>query len=312
MNELIPVRMEVQDIPKPKGNLDDIQQNIDALLASYTGRVYTSEEIKDAKKDRAQLNAWEKQLAAAAKALKDHYMTALNDELGRITKMRGQIKECSGAIDKQVKAVEEAEKAEKGRALLLIYKDAIGEDLEPLIPFDRLLVPQWLNKSTPLSTAGRELRKAIAQRREELRIIRATCGEDADACTTEYLRNLSLNEALNEYQRRKDSREKQRQAEAARLAAEQARQAAPVIIPPTEEEREIRAEAVASAQASMYVTNEGRLDVELLQQFAAEAAPQSGQEERRRYRFWVEFTPADIEWFKAGAAERGFRFGSIK
>ena len=33
---------------------------------------------------------------------------------------------------------------------------------------------------------------------------------------------------------------------------------------------------------------------------------------RRRYRFWVEFTQEDIEWFKRSAAERGFRFGSIK
>lgn len=308
MNELAPVRIEVPDIPKPKGNLDDIQQNIDTLLASYTGRVYTSEEIKDAKKDRAQLNIWEKQLAAAAKGLKDHYMQAISGEIDHIAKIRGQIKECNGAIDRQIKAVEEAERAEKGRALLLVYKDDIGEDLEPLIPFDRLLQAQWLNKSVPLSTAGRELRKAIEQRREELRIIRTTCGEDAEACTTEYLRNLSLNEALNECQRRRDSREKQRQAEAARKAAEQARRAAPVIVPPSEEEREIRAEAAATAQASAYVTPEGRLDVEMLQQFAA---PEP-QEERRRYRFWVEFTPEDIAWFKAGAAERGFRFGSIK
>lgn len=308
MNELAPVRMEVPDIPKPKGNLDDIQQNIDTLLASYTGRVYTSDEIKDAKKDRAQLNSWEKQLAAAAKALKDHYMQALNGELERITNMRCQINECSRAIDKQVKAVEEAERAEKGRALLLVYKDAIGEDLEPLIPFDRLLQAQWLNKSVPLSTTGRELRKSIEQCREALRIIRTTCGEDAEACTTEYLRSLSLNEALNEHTRRLECRERQRQAEAARKAEEQALRAAPVVIPPSEEEREIRAEAAATAQASAYVTPEGRLDVEMLQQFAA---PEP-QEERRRYRFWVEFTPEDIAWFKAGAAERGFRFGSIK
>lgn len=310
MADLIQVRMEVPDIPKPKGNLDDIQENVNALLASYTGRVYTSEEIKDAKKDRAQLNAWEKQLASASKALKDHYMQALNDELDRISKMRAQIKECSGAIDRQVKAVEEEEKAEKGRALLLIYKDAIGEDLEPLIPFDRLLVPQWLNKSVPLSTAGRELRRDIETRREELRIIRTTCGEDSEGCITEYLKNLSLNEALGEYQRRKESREKQRQAEAAREAAERAQRAAPVIIPPTDEEREIRAEAAATAQAGAFVTSDGRLDVEMLQQFAAPEVPQP--EERRRYRFWVEFTRADVEWFKAGAAERGFRFGSIK
>ena len=130
----------------------------------------------------------------------------------------------------------------------------------------------------------------------------------AEACTTEYLRDLSLNAAMTERQRRQDARAAQAQAEAARKAAEQARRAAPVIIPPTEEERAIRAEAAQAAQASAFVTPEGRLDTELLQTFAQ---PQE-EPPRRRYRFWVEFTPEDVAWFKAAAAERGFRFGSIK
>ena len=147
----------------------------------------------------------------------------------------------------------------------------------------------------------------MATRREELRLIRTTCGEDAEACVTEYLRDLSLNDALNECQRRKDARAALAQAEAAREARQRLERSAPVVIPPTEEERQIQAEAAAAAQAGAFVTKEGRLDTELLQTFAQPAPPQ-----RRRYRFWVDFTPEDIAWFKAAAAERGFCFGSIK
>ena len=308
MNELVTVRVEVPDIPKPRLNLDEIQQNVDSLLADYTGRVYTSDEIKGAKKDRAQLNNWAKDLATAQKAVKDHYMNVIQPDMDRIDRIRGQIEECSAAIDRQVKAVEEGEKAEKRAALEMIYRDAAGEDLAPLISFDQVMDKRWLNKTVSLSAAGRELRKVVETRREELRIIRDTCGEDAEACTTEYLRNLSLNAALNEYQRRKDSRAAQAQAEAARKVVEQARRAAPVIVPPTEEERAIRAEAAQAAQASAFVTPEGRLDMSVLQTFAQ---PQE-EPQRRRYRFWVEFTQEDIDWFKQSAAERGFRFGSIK
>ena len=308
MNELVTVRVEVPDIPKPRLNLEEIQQNVDSLLADYTGRVYTSDEIKGAKKDRALLNNWAKDLATAQKAVKDHYMNVIQPDMDRIDRICGQIKECSAAIDRQVKAVETAEKEEKRQALELIYRDAAGEDLALLIPFERLMEDRWLNKTVSLAAAGRELRKVVETRREELRIIRDTCGEDAEACTTEYLRNLSLNAALNEYQRRKDSRAAQAQAEAARKVAEQARRAAPVIVPPTEEERAIRAEAAQVAQASAFVTPEGRLDMSLLQTFAQ---PQE-ESQRCRYRFWVEFTQEDIDWFKQSAAERGFRFGSIK
>ena len=306
--DLIPVRVELPDIPRPKMNLDEVQQNVNVLLASYTGRVYTGDEIRDAKKDRAQVNDCDKRLAAAQKAVKNCYMNAIRPDLDKIDELRAQVKECSAAIDRQVKAVEEGEKAEKRAALEMIYRDAAGEDLAPLISFDQVMDKRWLNKTVSLSAAGRELRKVVETRREELRIIRDTCGEDAEACTTEYLRNLSLNAALNEYQRRKDSRARQQAAEAARRNAEAVQAAAPVILPPSQEEREIRAEAAQAARAGAFVTPEGRLDTNLLQTFAQ---PQE-EPQRRRYRFWVEFTQEDIDWFKQSAAERGFRFGSIK
>ena len=306
--DLITVRVQAPAIPEPEGNLDEVQANIDSLLAAYTGRVYTVDEIKSAKADHAQVNRWDKQLGEASTALKKHYLAALDKPLARITAMRGQVKQVSAAIDAQVKAVEEAEKRDKRLALEQVYRDAAGDDLAPLVPFDRVLDPRWLNKTVTLAAASKELRKGLETHREALRIIRDTCGEDAEACTTEYLRDLSLNAAMTERQRRQDARAAQAQAEAARKAAEQARRAAPVIIPPTEEERAIRAEAAQAAQASAFVTPEGRLDTELLQTFAQ---PQE-EPPRRRYRFWVEFTPEDVAWFKAAAAERGFRFGSIK
>ena len=80
-----------------------------------------------------------------------------------------------------------------------------------------------------------------------------------------------------------------------------------MIVPPCEEERQIASEAAQAAQANAFITASGRLDCEVLQQFAEPAAPA-----RKKYRFWVEFTEDDIAWFKQGAAQRGFRFGSIK
>lgn len=307
MNELLQVQVIAPTLAEPTTNLDEVQANIDGLLAAYTGRVYTADEIKGAKADRAQVNKWDKQLADAATTIKKHYLERVDPVLDRIAAMRRQVKEVSAAIDRQVKAVEEGEREDKRRALELIYRDAAGEDLAPLVPFARLLEDRWLNKSVSLAAAGRELRKAVATRREELRMIRTTCGEDAEACVTEYLRDLSLNDALNECQRRKDARAALAQAEAAREARQRLERSAPVVIPPTEEERRIRAEAAAAAQAGAFVTKEGRLDTELLQTFAQPQEPQ-----RRRYRFWVDFTPEDIAWFKAAAAERGFPFGSVK
>lgn len=130
--------------------------------------------------------------------------------------------------------------------------------------------------------------------------IRDTCGEDVEACTTEYLKSLSVNEAMREHNRREKSRAAQREAEAARIAAERARAAAPVFVQPTDEEREMKARAAAATQAKMFITSEGRLDFKAVNRAAvdAEQPEPAAEPERNRYRFWVEFTAEDIEWFK--------------
>lgn len=309
MQEELTVRVEHPELPAIRWNEAEVQQNLTEMLAAYTGRVYTPETIKDAKADRAAVNKLDKQLSDAARSAKAFYMKPLEEFLQSAKQMQGQCKAVSGAIDQQVKAVEEAERQDKQDALRAVYADCIGE-LREMIPFDRLLVPQWLNKTYDLAKASRELRKSVETRREELRLIRENCGEDTEACTTEYLRELNLNAALVEHSRRQNARDAQRRAEAERMAAERAQATAPVIIPPTEEERQIKAEAAQEAQTNAFITASGRLDCEVLQRFAEPA--QSEAPARKQYRFWVEFTREDIAWFKQGAAERGFRYGSIK
>lgn len=307
-NELT-VRVEHPELPAIRWNEDEVRQNLTEMLAAYTGRVYTPETIKDAKADRAAVNKLDKQLADAARGAKTFYMKPLEEFLQSAKQMQAQCKQVSGAIDAQVKAVEETERQDKADALRAIYADCIGE-LRELISFDRLLVPQWLNKTYDLAKAGRELRRDVETRRKELKIIQDTCGEDAEACQLEYLRALDLNAALAEHLRLQSSREKLRRAEEERLAAKRARAAAPVIVPPTEEERQIEAEAAQAAQSNAFITASGRLDCEVLQRFAEPAQPETPV--RKKYSFWVEFTREDIAWFKQGAAERGFRYGSIK
>lgn len=307
MQEELTVRVEHPELPAIRWNEAEVQQNLTEMLAAYTGRVYTPETIKDAKADRAAVNKLDKQLSDAARSAKAFYMKPLEEFLQSAKQMQGQCKAVSGAIDQQVKAVEAAEKEEKASTLRLIYRDNIGE-LETLIPFERLLDSHWLNKTFAIAEAKKSLCQSIENIRSDLDFIRENCGEDVEPCTTEYLRNLSVNEAVREHTRREKSRAAQRDAEAAREAAERARAAAPVIVPPTAEEREMRAQATAATQAAAFITPEGRLDMEAMQSFAAAQEASS----RKRYYFWVEFTKEDIAWFRSAAKERGFDFGSIK
>ena len=304
-NELT-VRVERPVIPAMSWNKDEVQKNLDEMLAAYTGRVYTPDSIKSAKADRALIRKWKTQLGSALTAANKLYTDPLESFKTSIREMQAQCDKAANAIDKQVKAVERAEKDEKAASLRLVYQDCIDE-LKPLIPFERLLDAHWLNKTYDLAQAEKELRQAVENIRSDLAFLRETCGIDLEPCTTEYLKDFSVNAAVREHNHREDSRSAQREAEAARIAAERARAAAPVIAPPTEEEREMKAKAQQNTQASAFITASGRLDCEVLQQFAEPAA-----HARKRYSFYVDFTEDDIRWFKQGAAERGFRYGSIK
>ena len=224
MQEELTVRVEHPELPAIRWNEAEVQQNLTEMLAAYTGRVYTPETIKDAKADRAAVNKLDKQLSDAARSAKAFYMKPLEEFLQSTKQMQTRCKAVSGAIDQQVKAVEEAERQDKQDALRAVYADCIGE-LRELIPFDRLLVSQWLNKTYDLAKASRELRRDVETRRKELKIIQDTCGEDAEACKLGYLRVLDLNAALAEHLRLQDNREKLRRAEAERQAAERARAA---------------------------------------------------------------------------------------
>ena len=313
-NELT-VRVQNPVIPAMNWNEEEVRKNLDEMLAVYTGMVYTPDSIKRAKEDRAKVNNWDKQLGSALTAAKRLYMKPLEDFQTTIRELQGQCKQVSGAIDEQVKAVENAEKEEKRSSLMLVYRDSI-EELESLIPFEKLFDPKWLNKTVPLSTATKALRQKVENVRSDMDFIRETFGEDAEACIIAYQKSLNLSDAKDERKRREKARADLRAAEAARAEAERVRAAAPVIAQPTAEEREMKARAAAATQAKMLVTSDGRLDIEAMQAMQdfpqAEEDAEAPAEVPKRYRFWVEFTEADIEWFKNGAKERHFRFGCIK
>jgi hypothetical protein len=269
-NELLVRVQSLEDkttLEPVKWNKAEVQANLDAMLDAYKGRVYTEDEIKSAKDDRAKVNKIEEQLETAEKAVKAYYAAPVTEFGSAIKALRAQCKAVSGAIDKQIKAVENAAKEEKRKQIEEVYEGHIGDDLRPLVPFDRLMNAQWLNKTYALSTAIKELLTKIETCREELAQLRTLCEQDEyPSCERAYLNALSIREALAERQRLQTVKEQQARAEEARRAAEKARQAAPILQRPTQQEIEIRNEAVKRAQANQIINENGQLDFSALQQ----------------------------------------------
>lgn len=237
--EELTVQIQKPIIPPLVWNKEAVEQFVNDAISKYTGRVYTADMIDGAKKDRAKLNALEKQLAKAFTATKNVYLDPLA-ELETTTKdLRQKIKATSTEIDVQVKAYEDAEKADKRAKLEAVYTQAAGP-LAVLIPIDKIFDSRWLNKTTPFSTAEKELKTIIEEKRLEL-------DDLADDC-----------EPGEEY--------------------EAARRAAPVIQRPTAEDLEIKAQAAQNVEMSKIIDDNGRLDFSSLRAAQPEPQPEPVQQ----------------------------------
>lgn len=256
MNELeVKVEnLEAKTIPPVKWNEAEVSAILDDMLSAYTGRVYTSEEIKDAKKDRAAVNNIEKQLAMMEKMVKDFYAAPVKEFTAKMKQFRQKCKDCSTAIDTQVKAVEDAEKGQKQERLEAVYKDVIGSTAE-LIPFEKLFNPKWLNKSATYSTCEAELIEAIQEKKVELDQLAEICHEGAEYsnCLRVYLQNLSMKEAIAE-------RQSFRTLEAKRKKMEEGKTQEEPVNP------EIVRKATANVQMAQVVDENGRLDFSKLRE----------------------------------------------
>lgn len=277
--EELTVQIQKPIIPPLVWNKEAVEQFVNDAISKYTGRVYTADMIDGAKKDRAKLNALEKQLAKAFTATKNVYLDPLA-ELETTTKdLRQKIKATSTEIDVQVKAYEDAEKADKRAKLEAVYTQAAGT-LAVLVPIDKIFDSRWLNKTTPFSTAEKELKTIIEEKRLELDDLADDCepGEEYEAVRRAYLKNLSMKEARAERKAYRDYKAQQEQAAAAKAAEEAARRAAPVIQRPTAEDLEIKAQAAQNVEMSKIIDDNGRLDFSSLRAAQPEPQPEPVQQ----------------------------------
>ncbi len=295
-------------LPAVVWNEEEVAQRLEEMLAAYQGRQYTAGEIKGAKADRAAVNKIEKMLADAQREVTALYKEPVAEFSEKMKLYREKTKQVSAAIDAQIKAVEQAAREDKRSALQAVYAAGIGDELKLLVPFEKLEDPRWLNASTPMATAQKELLTRIETCRQERETLRDLCGDDFAEIDRVYLERLSIREAMAAHKRLLDTRAAQAAAEQARRQAKAAAAAAPVILRPTQTEREIRSEAAQRAADNQIITGEGRLDFSQmnLQQFAQPA------EEPKPYDFRAWLTRADITALKAFFESRSIRYGKVQ
>lgn len=228
-------------------NHEEIKKEIAEKVQHYANLVYTEEQIKDAKMDRATLRKFVDALETKKKEMKKLCLAPYDTFEKQIKEIIAIVNEPIVMIDGQVKAYEENKREEKMEEILKIF-DNVGfpEWVHIAAVFDE----KWLNVSVKLPAIQKEMEAKVEQITNDINTL-ANLPEFAFEAMEVYKTTLDINKAISEGKRLSDIQKRKLEAEAERKAAEEAKVNATEVAPtpaeptPTEtapvtEETEIR------------------------------------------------------------------------
>lgn len=203
-------------------NFDELRQEIVNRVAMYSNLVYTEEQVKQAKADRANLNKFVKALSDERIKVKKQCLQPYEAFEAKVNELVRIVQEPIALIDEQVKGYEEKQKQEKLEKIKGYWLEVLQADKVPeAITFNQIFNEKWLNASVSMKSIQEEIDAQLDQIAKDLSTL-SNLPEFGFEATEVYKSTLDLNRALNEGKRLSEmqKRKAEHEAEQARLAAE--------------------------------------------------------------------------------------------
>ena len=223
VNDTGELKFEITN-PEPDGfiksigwNKDEIVSAIQERIARYENVVYSGDDIKQAKADRAELNKLSKALDDKRKEIKNLFMEPYNDFDAEVRDVIALIKKPTELIDKQVKAYEAGQKDGK-KAKLEDYFNEVITDLGAYVKFEDVFEERYLNATMSLNSATFDIQHKINTIRNDLETIDSLQSKYIVEVKAKYLQTHDLSMALAENKRLCDLEEKLEAEKAAKEA----------------------------------------------------------------------------------------------
>jgi hypothetical protein len=204
---------EMQDI---SWNYDEIKKEVADKMQYYKTLVYTDEQVKEAKADKATLNKFEQALESKRKEIKKQCLAPYEKFEKEIKEIVCLVNEPIAMIDSQVKAFEETKKAEKLDAIKQYWNTL---EKPEWLEFDRIFINSWLNASTTMSRVKTDMLMIIDTVNGSIQTLEKLPEFSFEAIEV-YKQTLDINTAISEAQRMHSIQVAKEQAQASVKAAE--------------------------------------------------------------------------------------------
>lgn len=199
-------------------NARDIKSFVENKIKEYSVDDYQGD-VKQAAKDKAELNAAAKTLNDRRIALEKEWNMPFQEFKDIITETTNMIKTASGKLDAIVKAKECEEKELKRNEITELWN---AKNFN-LVSLDRVFNPKWLNKTYKIETVAADIDLIINGITKDLEALE-NFGEDTAILKDLYLSTLNLQATLNKGAELKANRERLAALEAEKKAAETQKQ----------------------------------------------------------------------------------------
>lgn len=219
------MELRVNDVAIPEKisfNYEELKAELTEKVAFYEALVYTDDQVKEAKVDRATLNKLKKTLNDERIRREKEYMQPFNEFKAQVNEIIGIIDKPIAVIDKQVKEFEDQKKANKQNAIEELFA-TIG--FQNFVTLEKIWDPKWLNASVSMKSIEEQMRSRMYQIGDDVLTLH-NLPEFGFEATEVYKQTLDINKAIKEAQRMAEITKAKAEAEARRKAEEETRKAA--------------------------------------------------------------------------------------
>ena len=142
-------------------NFEELKNELQAKTEQYTKLVYTDDNIKTAKEDRADLNRLKKALNDERLRLQREYMKPFEGFKKQVDEIIGIIDRPVLAIDRQIKEYEAIKQDEKKQKIEELFGSLLFPEFVKLD--EKIFNPKWLNASVSLKQIEDSLQETKAE-----------------------------------------------------------------------------------------------------------------------------------------------------
>lgn len=207
------MEMKVSEYQLPEKisfNFEELKMELTAKVSMYETMVYTEENIKDAKADRANLNKLKKALNDERIRREKEYMVPFNEFKAQIAEIISIIDKPCMVIDQQVKAFEDKQKQDKLDEITDFFNSTEHPDW---LHLSQIMNEKWLNASASMKSAQEEINARLEQITTDMATL-SNLPEFGFEAVEVYKSSLDMNKAISEAQRMSQIQKAKAEAEA--------------------------------------------------------------------------------------------------